>query len=505
MQRTKKFDCTVRRFMQRTVGPGLAAVRYVLVMIIALVIGILSGGVAMAQPAIPGLPVIPPIVLPDLSQLQPLQPPTIPEALDQIFPEPQFSQPTGEIPPVAALSPEDQQNETLVTVQGARAALMPSDVADSFFNEYPADLANYANGQIIESRDITATATLLVGAPVDRVVQFKFRSNDASDQPSFGTASLVIPAVPWTGPGTRPVVANNLPINGLGRDCTPGYTMANGVSLKTGVTDYIPPVTAWAANKGYAVLIPDHEGPRMAYAVTKVAGHVILDSIRAMQNLLPNEFGVSKVVMQGYSGGAIATNGAAKLINSYAPDLAGENPVIVGAAVGGTPVDMAVLTQSLNGTVNAAKGVEVAAGLGVAREYPEMIPQLGHAALQIGPLLRDQCIVGMALLGLLPVDLQVLTTLPDPFHSDLAAGIYADNKLAGVAYGTPVFAYNGNEEFWIPKVMAEDLFREQCSLGVASVLRLPFGEHAIAAFTGLPDLFGWLDQRLQGIPAPSEC
>ncbi|RYF27942.1 MAG: lipase [Chloroflexi bacterium] len=491
--RTMKFGSAVSS-QSITMSVGKKRVTWCsLVVTIMMVCGVVFGGVATAQPVIPGLPGGPPIVLP-----------TIPELLDQIVPKPEFTVPS-EIPPVAELSPEDQLDSDLTAIQGARLAMMPPDVRDSFFNDYPVNLADFANGQIIESRDITMTAAPFVGAPVERVVQVKFRSNDASNQPSFGTASLVIPAIPWSGDGARPVLVNNLPINGLGRDCTPGYTMANGLSLKTGVTDYIPPVTAWAANKGYAVLIPDHEGPRMAYAVTKVAGHVILDSVRAMRNLLPDQFGESKVAMQGYSGGAIATNGAAKLINSYAPELGGEDPVIVGAAVGGTPIDMAVLTQSLNGTVNAAKGVEVAAGMGVSREYPEIVPELGNTALQAGPILRGECIVSMALLGLAPVDLQVLTTLDDPFRSDLARRIYADNKMEGVAYGTPLFVYNGNEEFWIPRVMAQDLFAEQCALGVPSVLRLPFGEHAIAAFTGLPDLAVWLDQRLGGIPAPSEC
>ncbi|RYX79578.1 lipase [bacterium] len=466
-------------------------------------VSVLFAGSASAQPFVPPI---------DLGQIQSQiqgqidgmldQVPTIPEALDQVIPEPEFHLPPGEIPPVAALSPEDQLDSDLVAVQDIRTAMMPSDVRDAFFNDYPVNLADFANGQVIESRDITGTAALLVGAPVERVIQVKFRSNDASNQPSFGTVSLVIPAIPWSGAGSRPVLVNNLPINGLGRDCTPGYTMANGLSIKTGATDYIPPVTAWAANQGYAVLIPDHEGPRMAYAVTRVAGHIILDSIRAMRRLLPEQFGASRVVMQGYSGGAIATNGAAKLIDSYAPELGG---VIVGAAVGGTPIDMSVLTQSLNGTFNAAKGVEVAAGMGVSREYPEVLPQLGNVALQIGPVLRDQCIVGMALLGLLPVDLQVLTTLRSPFQSDLALGIYADNKMEGVAYGTPLFAYNGNEEFWIPKIMAEELYAEQCSLGVPSVLRLPFGEHVIAIATAFPELLSWLDQRLKGVPAPNEC
>ncbi|MFE3290410.1 lipase family protein [Rhodococcus sp. NPDC059234] len=94
------------------------------------------------------------------------------------------------------------------------------------------------------------------------------------------------------------------------------------------------PTTALAAQRGYAVLIPDHEGPRIAYAEPFVAGHAVLDSIRRLRGALPDEFGDSRFAMVGYSGGATATHGAAKLIDSYAPELAGH---VVGAALRGIP------------------------------------------------------------------------------------------------------------------------------------------------------------------------
>ena len=505
MQRTMRFVRTVQRSMRRTIGLGISLIRCVLVTIIVLIVGAFSGSVVMAQPVIPGLPVIPPFTLPDLTNLQPLQVPTIPEVLDQLVPPKEFPPVVDPVPPVAALSPEDQ-SAGLSDIQAFRAALMPSDVGDALFDHYPAGLADMTNGQIIDVRDITATAAGLVGAPVRQVTQFKFRTNDASDIASFGTASLVMPAAPWTGGGSRPIVVNNLPIDALGRACTAGYTLAHGPSITTtNVTDFIPPVTAAslaAPNGGYAVLLTDHEGPRMAYAEPKVAGQTILDSIRAMRSLFADELGDSRMVMTGYSGGAIATNGAAKLIDSYAPDL---KPLIVGAALGGTPIDFAVLTQSMNGVVNAAKGVELGAGIGVAREHPEILSAVNNAGTQVAEITRDLCITGVGLFGLLPIDLAMVANIIDPFRSDLANKIYAETKMAGVKYGTPLFVYNGNEEFWIPKIMAQQLYEEQCALGTPSVLRLPFGEHVIAAVTGLPEALLWMHDRLRGVPAPSEC
>ena len=380
------------------------------------------------------------------------------------------------------------------------AAMMPSPTGDRFFDEMPADIDGLRNGEIIGvPRDITATAAALVGAP-SRVYQFKFRSEDSSGAPTFGTASLVVPTAPWRGP--RPVVVNNLPIDSLGTKCTPGYTMSHGVGLETGVTDYIPPMTALAAARGYAVLIPDHEGPRMAYAEPTLAGHIVLDAIRAVRELRPADLGRSRYAMTGYSGGAIATNGAAKLLDSYAPDL---KQAVVGAAIGGTPIDQKVLSGSMTGPLNWAKGVFIGAGYGIAREQPEILTKLNNLSRQVAPHLRDLCIIPVALLGQLPFGIDVLSTMRDPLNSSFARAVYDRNSLKGMRYGTPLYVYNGAQEFWIPSQMATALFREQCRLGVPSMLRLVPGEHVIAALVGLPDAFAWLDQRLRGRPAPDGC
>lgn len=382
------------------------------------------------------------------------------------------------------------------------AAVMPSDVGDPFFDTYPTNLATYAVGQIMEQRDVTATAGPFVLTPVNRVTQFKFRTNDASGQPSFGTATLIVPAAPWLGEGDRPVVVNNLPIDSLGRSCTPGYTMSKGLTLTTNPTDFVPPVTPLATARGYAVLVPDHQGPRMAYAEPRTAGKIVLDSIRAIRSL-GSEFNESRYGMTGYSGGAIATNGAAKLIDSYAPEL---GQFIVGAALGGTPIDDEVLVQSMSGNAfNLAKGLMIAAGYGIARENPEIFTQLNVPARIVAPLLRDLCTIPLAALGILPMPVELLANVPDPFNSTFAHGIYAQMKMEGVKHGTPMYVYNGAQEFWIPSVMAKELYAEQCALGTSSVLRLPFGEHAIAAVTGFPEAMNWLDSRLQGLPAISEC
>ncbi len=380
-------------------------------------------------------------------------------------------------------------------------AVMPKDSGDPLFDVWPPNLESFTPGDVIEVRDVTAVAGPMLLVPVRQVLQMKFRTTDAHDAPSFATATLVVPVGAWTGPGSRPVLVNNLPIDALGRKCTPSYTLSHGFSPDSGTTEYVPPTTQLAVLRGYAVLIPDHEGPRMAYAEPYVAGHAVLDSIRASRNLSAGEFAESRYAMHGYSGGAIATRGAAALIDSYAPELAAS---IVGAALGGVPADYEMLGRSMN--ANLASGIFLAATFGVARERPEMLARMNNLArwAAISPL-KDTCAGTFAIPGALMLPIDLASQIPDPLHSEIATEIYDVTRMRGMKSAVPLYVYNGEQEWWIPAEGARALYREQCDLGVPAVYRSVLGEHITAAGIGYPEAVLWVDQRLQGVPAPNEC
>lgn len=443
-------------------------------------------GAASAQP--PNLPAPPSIPLPPSLDLPGLQ-----QWIDAVIPPPPIVPPPI---PVEALS--SRVSADLARLQ---AAVGPAAIHDPLFDAWPADLAEHAPGDILQSRDVTAVAAPILLAPVRQVLQLKYRTTDAHGAPSYATASLVIPAAPWTGDGSRPVLVNNLPIDALGRDCTPGYTLAHGINVSTSSSDYIPPTTQLAMLRGYAVLIPDHEGPRMAYAEPYVAGHAVLDAVRAVRALPSGEFTASRYALHGYSGGAIATRGAVALIDSYAPELAS---VIVGAALGGVPADYEILAHSMN--ANLASGVFLAATFGVGRERPEILARMNNLArwAAISPL-KDTCAGVFALPGVLMLPIDLAADIPDPLHSDLAADIYRITRMPGMKSAVPLYIYNGEQEFWVPAEGARNLFHDQCAMGVPAVYRSVPGEHFIAAVAGYPGAMSWVDQRLRGIPAPNEC
>ena len=118
---------------------------------------------------------------------------------------------------------------------------------------------------------------------------------------------------------------------------------------------------------GYTVIVPDTEGQRADFAAGPEYGMNTLDSIRAVFSPsstvgLPDD---AKVAMLGYSGGAIATEWAAELAPTYAPDV---NARMIGAAMGGVLVDPAHNLHYVEGTWFWA-GVMPMALVGIARAF----------------------------------------------------------------------------------------------------------------------------------------
>src|SRR5690606_34634153 len=149
---------------------------------------------------------------------EPATPSELQEQIDDVIPAPPI--PPAAAPPHADMSPE---------LAALWRAVQSSPTGDSIFDTWPEDLADSSPGDILEQRDVTATAGEVIGAPVGRAQLLKYRSTSATGEPSYGTATLVTPPTAWTGPGTRPVLVDARPINSLGKRCTPGYVLAHGL------------------------------------------------------------------------------------------------------------------------------------------------------------------------------------------------------------------------------------------------------------------------------------
>lgn len=404
----------------------------------------------------------------------------------------------GNVPLPQLPAPAPQQADG--TESALWKSVLPTPTGDPTFDSWPADLAVLSPGQSIQTRDITATAAAMFDAPIARAALLKFRTTSSSGAPSFGTATLLVPGAAWPGPGPRPVDVDTMPINALGLPCTPGYTIAHGVRDNNGINVFLPSVAA-ALNKGQAVLIPDHEGPYMAYAEPVVAGHLTLDSIRAVRSQFPGEFRDSRYAVTGYSGGAIAAYATAMLQHEYAPDLGGS---LVGAAIGGLVTDYGAVAHVFNG--HSASGILLSVTLAMSREHPEMLQYMNHLAqwAAISPL-KDICGEADGPLGAVGIPIDVATNIDHPLESDIAARIERLTSLTDRKSTVPLYIYHGDNDFWIPIDGPRQMYRRQCELGVSAEFRTVPGDHVSAMLNGANGATDWIDGRLRGAPAPNEC
>lgn len=383
-------------------------------------------------------------------------------------------------------------------------AVQSAPTGDPLFDTWPADLARYAPGDILEWRDVTASATptmlLLNLTAISHATLLKFRTTNSAGEPSIGTATLVLPPKAWTGPGNQPVLVNAQAINALNKRCTPGYVLSHGMEVPTG-NDFTPSPTAWAIEHGYALIIPDHEGPLMAYSEPAVAGYNLLDSIRAVRNFAPDQFGESRFASTGYSGGAVASHAAAMLVQEYAPELL---PYFAGASFGGLVTDYRRFAHAFDGSYISAFLLTTVLALG--REHPEILGLMNHAAQWVATSpIKDICSGSFGALGIMPIPIDTMATIDKALDSESAEAIFQHLSMNGRKSGVPLFIYHGINDPWIPVPEAEQLWREQCALGVAATKNIVGGEHLAAYVSSYGATMDWLDQRLRGVPATGTC
>lgn len=356
------------------------------------------------------------------------------------------------------------------------AAYLPTPLGDPWFAP-PAGFEAQSPGAVLSTRSVAVQ-------PGTTSTQLLFRSTDSKNNPIAAATTVIVPDAPWTGDGPRPVVAYNEATDSLGNACAPSYTLPRGTNKEIDrVADLL--------GRGYGVVVTDYQGPRQAYSAGIVSGHTVLDGLRASQTV-----GVSPdapIGITGYSGGAIASGWAAQLAPSYAPELN-----IAGVAFGGPPTDYTILQRSLNGQIGS--GLFAAATTGLAREYPELMATTNDTGLRVALLQKDQCVDVLSYSGLLMLDQQNLSNVPNVFEDPVTKAVVEENRMGRMKPEAPIYIYQGLQDDLIPKEGAEAVQDQWCAMGASVHLELVPGDHGAAERNGRPGAFAWLDERLAGIP-----
>lgn len=176
----------------------------------------------------------------------------------------------------------------------------------------------------------------------------KYRTTDHKGRPTATLATILVPKETWKGPGRRPLVSYQPAEDGVGLRCTPSYALRAGLAsgLTTSQVDVVYGIPLLLA-RGWAVVVPDWEGPDSLFGVHAVAGLAVLDGIRAARRFGPAKLGGRRPIgLWGYSGGGFATTAAAQLHRRYAPHLR-----IRAIAAGGVPGDIRQVYETANGSV----------------------------------------------------------------------------------------------------------------------------------------------------------
>ncbi|MBB5917282.1 hypothetical protein BJY24_006194 [Nocardia transvalensis] len=385
----------------------------------------------------------------------------------------------------------------LAAAVGAAAGqpFLPADDPDPFYSA-PGDVADHEPGDVLGIRALPPLAVF----PDTDVWLIKFRSTNSENKPIAATTTVLSPR---HRPDNGPLMSYQTIINGLGTECSVSHTLyTDDPNLMVREA----PAYNVVLQRGWTIALPDHLGPEFAYGAAKLGGQITLDGIRAAQQVKQLRVEHSPVAMAGYSGGGMATAWAAALAPTYAPDLK-----IAGAAAGGVPMNLVKMLEGLGYGSHPVFGLAFAAGIGLEREYPDRFPisdQLNDLGVQMGRKVANGCTNDLLAAGAGRGALDFAKTTKMTEDPE-ARKVLEENSLELYDDGVPnmpVFEWHSPIDGLVPIDSIVNTDRRWCGAGVRLQSEaIPVPDHLTAAVLGLPSVMTWLDARMRGEPAPSNC
>jgi hypothetical protein len=366
----------------------------------------------------------------------------------------------------------------------------------------PSSLAGDHPGQILHSRRVTIEA---VGFKVPyQAWQLQYVSENTTGQLQADVATVVKP----TKSGLPPRLLSYQPaIDSDSPTCQPSYLLTKppavlGYESLGGLESFAAVATGTAL--GYTVVIPDFEGPHNEWAAGIEAGYGTLDGIRAAENFAPLglDGAPTPVGLMGYSGGSQASEFAAEEAPAYAPELN-----IVGAAIGGLPVNIGDIAARADGGPFA--GLYFAAAVGVARAYPQIKigSLLNRAGEQMKQAIGGMCIAQFALTYAFQRIENYTKGGLDPLDNHVVQQVIADDAMGTVGVPRiPMQIYMATFDEIVVTPDVTTLVNTYCAAGATiQYIQFPLADHLTAEAEGLPGAIAYLQSRFAGQPAPSNC
>jgi len=404
----------------------------------------------------------------------------------------------------------------VVAVPAAQAA-PPTPEADPFYEYAGATpLAEIAPGTVLKTRTLSYH---VVGVPLPvKAVQLLYRSTSQLGEPTVNVTSVLKPLLSI---GTPQVVGYQSFYDSLNPVDEPSYAISGGLTLGGAIPQVESALIGPELLAGRTVVVADTEGEGADFAAGPEYGFNTLDGLRAaLASPATGLASTKKIGLIGYSGGAIATEWAAELAPTYAPDV---NAKLVGAAIGGVLVDPAHNLHYVEGSLSWA-GVMPMAIIGVSRAFHiDLTPYLTEYGAQLYAKL-EKASIAEALAQYPGLTWAQLAKSEYPTPESIPAYVHTVNQLIMGTGGTPtapLFIGQGalGELEGTPGnkpgigegdgvMIAGDvrtLARSYCERGDKVLYDEYALGHITAAVPWIATAVPWLEARFAGAPAPQNC
>lgn len=389
----------------------------------------------------------------------------------------------------------------IVSVQ----AQLPDPNDDPFY-KVPSNIATYAKGQVVKSRKVQTPYVLNVASSY----QYQYRTNDIFGAATATVGTVWVPLIPASPPK---IVLYSVAEDSIQLDCAPSWGWVNSSSqFYTAEKNLQAPILIpFAVTQGFYVVNTDAEGPLSALLSGLTEGQSALDGVKGAINLLTLSASKSRVALIGYSGGAHTSIWASTLAKSYAPELN-----LVGAAMGGTPVDLASAFQILDNTTQSNLVAGTLFGLGNANPSlnATITKHLNPKGVSVsrGLRARNYCIPGNTDI-IVPASVETLFDTPPTEIPAIVDAVNAESLLSNVTTRGPIpvpafprLEYHGSKDTTVPYNSELQYVQQQCGKG-ADIRFVTFAgqDHAGTAILGLVGALSFVAAALQGTVAPASC
>ncbi|MFE3189534.1 lipase family protein [Nocardia sp. NPDC059240] len=371
--------------------------------------------------------------------------------------------------------------------------LVPGD--DPFYRGLDGWQTN-AHGAVLQTRTISLAPTG-VQLPAE-ATQLLYATTDQFGKPDATVATVIRPP---SASGPLRVISYQTAYDSLSAGCDPSYALRGGGE---GAPQDAVIIAGYLA-AGLTVVVSDYEGSELAYGAGRLSGTATLDGIRAALHVL-GAAATTPVGMSGFSGGSIATEFAAELAPTYAPELN-----IVGVTAGDMPVDMAATIDYVDGSPEWALVLPYVMQ-GAARGFDlDLTPYLSDYGRDVMAQIADHCVSngpnfpGLRLSQLLRPEYQNYREIPG------FTRILTDNHMGTTGTPTAPMLFgagnaDGTGDGVIVAAGERTLAAEYCHRGVSvRYNEYPGSNHLLAGALFVPAALAFLLDRFSGTPLDSGC